>query len=202
MLRKLVLKYAPKAIYPCLVWWVWWSRLYRLLFHRKYSDSVILILPLWEVGSRLRKLTWTKDSVTELWDSCGSPKWVQHCVDVIQAGGAQPKGALDCDDSSVWAAHALSSMYSPRLLTVIWRTKSGKVAGHAMCLCTAPDKTLFHVGNWGVIADIVDLRDACTDLAERVDADAILGWGILTKDLTIVHSGQGLPEPGYDGSIL
>jgi len=202
MLRKWLLKFAPKLLYrPCLAWWTTWSYIYRELVHGGYNP-VVPILPLESVVKSMELLTWTEDGPTELWDACGDPAWVQHCLNCIRNGYTQPKGSLDCDDYAAWAANSLSKEHNPRLLSVVWLTKENKVAGHVVCLCDSASKeAVFHIGNWGTSRLFDDLRDACTDMVTRARGDVMIGWCILDKNLKLHKYGTELPEAGYDGSL-
>ena len=202
MLQRLILAVAPKLLYPCLLWWVTWSKVYRAIFHGKYWVYPVYTVALPTVVRWLALLKWTADAAPELWDSCGSPSWVQYCIQEILAGRPQPKGSLDCDDSSVWAAHALPPEYEPRLMTVVWLNQRGTVSGHVVCLGNEPaDAVLFHLGNWGMYEAPSDLRSAVTQILGLANAKALIGWAILDKNLTIVKHGRELPEIGYDGSV-
>jgi hypothetical protein len=202
MLRKWLLKFAPKVLYrPCLTWWLTWSHIYRELVQGEY-DAVIPIKPLAEVVESMKLLTWTADGPTELWDACGSPGWVQHCLNYLRNGYKQPEGSLDCDDFAVWAANSLSKEHNPRLLSVVWVTKDNKIAGHVVCLCNSAKRdSVFHIGNWGTSRLFDDLHDACTDMVTRAQGEKLIGWCILDKNLKLHKYGTELPEAGYDGSL-
>ena len=74
--------------------------------------------------NKLNLIKWTKDGTKELWDSCGSPHWVQHVIDEIDSGARQPKGALDCDDFTSWAVHVVGKKYEPRIFSFTWVGKT------------------------------------------------------------------------------
>ena len=179
---------------PALWLWVQWSFVYRWLYHRKYKKlaPMPLGLPLAEVEALLDKLTWKPDSFREMWDSCGSPHRVQYVLNEINAGRPQPEGALDCDDHSVWAANVLAGSFSPKLLTVVWITKEGTVAGHCVCLCSTPGG-LFYIGNWPKSQLLSNLHDVTKDIILRARATEIIGWSVLSKEMKVQAWGRGMP---------
>lgn len=177
-------------------WWRNWSRLYRRLYHKKYKNNKISEnLGLEYVLRCMSFLTWTKDSTKELWDSCGSPHWVQYVLnEIILHKRAQPRGSLDCDDYSVWAAHALKSDFNPKLLSVCWIDKEGKMRGHVMCLCQHPAlKTWFHIGNWGMSRQFVSLNQMCKNIKKTTQAKCFVGYAVLDKNLKVLKTGKGMP---------
>ena len=90
------------------LWWSYWSKAYRVLYHFKYSKATMSKdLSLTEVEASLKKLRWNPDTWKELWDACGSPQRVQHKLNELANGKSWPSTALDCDDFAVWAANAL-----------------------------------------------------------------------------------------------
>lgn len=193
-----------------LFWWKWWSKLYRGMFHRKFRH-----IPLDEgltptqVQDKLDLVKWTKDSTKELWDSCGSPQWVQFVIDELEGGSPQPKGALDCDDFTSWAVHAVKQKYEPRVFSFVWvgttldpygREKK-KTQGHAMCLLTdrqrvqekSPSK-IYHIGNWGKSEPRLNLRNLCKDILTKTGSGQAVAWSIMDKDLSVLEYGTGLPD--------
>ena len=192
-----------------LWWWKWWSKLYRLLHHRKfYYIPLDENLSPSQVQNKLNLIKWTKDGTKELWDSCGSPHWVQNVIDEIDSGAKQPKGALDCDDFTSWAVHVVSKKYDPRVFSFTWVGKTldpygrdkKEIKGHAMCLLTAKKRVrdskarIFHIGNWGKSEPRLNLRNICRDILERTDADQAIGWALMDKDLNVLEYGTGLPD--------
>ena len=189
-----------------LWWWKWWSLLYRFLFHRKYKKVELdSHLTPTEVQTKLDKITWTKDGTRELWDSCGSPHWVQHVLGEIKKTKTQPAGALDCDDFTSWAVEAVDKNLNPRIFSFTWvgRTfdpRPGKnaqikeIQGHAMCLLTRIDTgQLFHVGNWGVSQSCNSLRGLCIDILTRANGSEAIGWALMDSGLNVLEYGTGLP---------
>jgi len=192
-----------------LWWWKWWSLLYRFLFHRKYKkiDLDSYLTP-FEVQTKLDKLTWTKDGTRELWDSCGSPHWVQYVLGEIKKTNSQPEGALDCDDFTSWAAAVIEPGYNPRIFSFTWvgrtfDTRPGnlaqikKIQGHAMCLLVRKDTgQLLHVGNWGVSSSCNDLHSLCLDIMTRANGTQAIGWALMDKKLNVLDYGTGMPDKG------
>lgn len=182
-------------IWPlAFIWWKYWSKLYRFLFQRRYKDIYLeKKLSFVEVSERLSALTWRPDGWKELWDVCGSPEWVQFCLNMIRSGAEQPEGPLDCDDFAVWAINVINPHYSPMFFTIMWLTDEGKLVGHAMCWVRRPDGYKHHLGNWGVSSPYITLREACMDILLRVRAKKLVCWALLSKDLTLVDGGVKLP---------
>ena len=87
-------------------------------------------------------ITWKQDSIKELYDVCGSPNWVQHCINNIIHTNVQPNGALDCDDFSIWASNVIMEYYNPKILCVAYYDGQNNVSGHAVCLCNEKDMFL------------------------------------------------------------
>jgi hypothetical protein len=185
-----------KLFYPvALIYWKYWSGLYQFLYHRKYKDiELSQDLNLVQAQEKMDMITWTKDTSKELWDSCGSPHWVQHAIDEIAVGAPQPKGSLDCDDFSIWALNAINKNFFPRIFTFTWLDYKGKLHGHAMCLTRNKDGSLVHIGNWGVSRPYRNLREACIDILKMYHSDKPIGWALLNKNLSITRWGRDLPE--------
>jgi len=187
---RLTKKFYVVAIY----WWCLWSRLYRYLFHRKYQNECVPVgyLTLDEASQKMSLLTWTKDSVKELWDAVGSAEWVQHVLTCIDKGEGQPNGALDCDDFSYWAAQALQKHYNAVIFSFSW-VSGNKLMGHAMCWCEV-DGGYVHIGNWGQSAKYDSLRSACEDILKNYNKPQPIGWSLLTNNLWPIDWGVGLPD--------
>jgi hypothetical protein len=174
-------------------WWVAWSGVYRWLHHRKYKKVMLDCNMTPECAATfMSKIKWTKDGVKELWDSCGSPNWVQHVINTLADGKAQPKGSLDCDDFSVWAANVLSKTYDPKILVFAW-TVDEKLRGHAVCVGKSSSGLLFHLGNWGLWRGFVSHNHICRDMVWRTGGDNPIGWALLTPDLHVLKTGKELP---------
>lgn len=167
--------------------------MYRALWHKKYrkSHDVAPYLTTEEATEKMKLLTWTKDSVKELWDSVGDPCWVQHAIAEIELGNKQPEGSLDCDDFSVWAANSVLDKYDPVIWIFSW-VSDNKLMGHAMCLCHL-DGEYFHIGNWGPSRNFSCLREACEDILTKYDDSSPIGWALLTKNIWPIAWGTGLP---------
>jgi len=189
-----------------LWWWKWWSMLYRWLYHRKYSKTLLTgdLTPA-EIQGDLDLVTWTKDGTRELWDSCGSPHWVQYVIDDIKAGKPQPKGALDCDDFTSWACAVVDENYEPRVFSFTWvgqtfdedGTSKHKIQGHAMCLLKQKESDqLFHIGNWGLSTSGSDLQKLCVDIMTRANASLAIGWALMDTKLNVLEYGTKLPDKG------
>jgi hypothetical protein len=123
--------------------------MYRLIYHRKYRN-VILAKDLSPdvIRKQIIKLTWQKDTYKELWDAVGSPRWVQFALNEIEAGRKQPKGALDCDEFSVWSSAVMIKTLFPSVLNVFYIDNKGKYRGHHVSLFDMLCK-YYHIGNWG-----------------------------------------------------
>ena len=185
-----------RFFYPvALFWWPFWSGIYRFLYHRKYKDTTLEICSTPQKASeRMSQLTWTADDSRALWDSIGSPRWVQHCLNEIDRTGKQPVGPLDCDDFSVWAAHCVHTKYDPRIFIFSWLGKDGKLHGHAMCWVRNKDGRFFHIGNWGLYGPYSNLREACSVILTMSNSKNPIGWAIYNKDLKLLNWGRDLPS--------
>ena len=197
MLAKLKIKLTT-FFYPfAFGWWRTWSRVYRFLFNRKYKNVVVpRNLSYIRADEEMRKLKWSADKLLQLWDVVGSPRWVQHCMNRINEGPPQPIGALDCDEYSCWAAHAIHPKYMPLLFCFCWYdTRDDKIHGHAMCWVKNKDGKYFHLGNWGMRGPYTNLNDACLEIMNYCGAGSKpVGWALLDKDLKAVNKGRGLPD--------
>lgn len=178
------------------LWWAWWSKIYRAIYHRKYSKVELpqQCLTLSRVEAELKKLRWNPDTWKELWDACGDPRRVQQELDELSLGKQWPHTQLDCDDFAIWACHTIDKNFYPRIYTFSWLTQDDKVQGHAMCLCRQTDGRVFHIGNWGTSAPFNNLREACKDILQRRGAKEAICWGLFDKDLKLLESGPGLPD--------
>lgn len=172
-----------------------WSKLYRFLFHRKYKKtSINQFLHFDDVKQNIQKLTWTRDGIKEFFDAIGSPHWVQHCLNEIDNGKKQPKGALDCDDYAVWCAHALIHGYKNRLLSVVYEKPDGSIGGHMICMnvySTTENKNnsilytykMAHLGNWGVFTDFKSIEDVIDHILSHglssPEKRKLLGYAIM-----------------------
>lgn len=186
----------PRLYRVILRWWVGWSRTYRFLFQRKYLKfSLDEALPLKDVEEAMGLLTWKPDSFKELFDACGSPHWVQYCLQELRQGRKQPVGALDCDDHAVWAGTVLESRYKPELFSCVWANSDGKIAGHVVCLCYHAGK-VFHLGNWGKSRRYRSLQSMTRHMLDMVGAQKAIGWCTFSPDMTVKEWGLGLPPPG------
>ena len=125
-----------------------WSKVYRWLWQRKYRFVPLQQdLSVEAADKELRHLKWRADGWRELWDSTGSPHFVQHAINEVKEGREQPKRSLDCDDFSSWASHTIHKMYDPLLFSVgyaknrkpkkwynrFWHPFT-RLKGHMMCL--------------------------------------------------------------------
>ena len=197
MLTKLKIKLTT-FFYPfAFGWWRTWSRVYRFLFNRKYNDVIVpRNLSYIRADEEMRKLKWSADKLLQLWDVVGSPRWVQHCMNRINEGHSQPVGALDCDEYSCWAAHAIHPKYMPLIFCFCWYdTRDDKIHGHAMCWVKNKDGKYFHLGNWGMRGPYTNLNDACLEIMNYCGAGSKpIGWALLDKDLKAQAKGRGLPD--------
>lgn len=195
MLSKLKVSFLKRFFKTALLWWRYWSYLFRWLHHSKYKNVRLETgLDYKTVLRRLMILQWTKDGTKELWDACGSPHWVQFAIDEMRLrSGRQPKGGLDCDDFTSWALAALHPKYDARILQVAWLDQDGLPRGHVMCMCRTKEGKVFHIGNWGKS----DVRDFPEELVEdvllRAKASELIGWSIMRPDLSIIRCDTYLP---------
>tara|TARA_A100001515_G_scaffold32192_1_gene25091 strand:- start:3560 stop:4210 length:651 start_codon:yes stop_codon:yes gene_type:complete len=191
---------------PAIYYWVTWSKLYRILWHSKYSNVVVEEnQTLTKVQDALDMLEWKPDRWRELFDVCGTPNYVQHIINEsreniykfgprIKVKSGQLDLPLDCDEFSVWAANAIDKNYHPRIFLFSWLTGDGKIIGHAMCLCRMSDGRIFHIGNWGTSDPFSDLREMSLDILYRAKAREAIGWAILDKNLKILKTGKEIPS--------
>jgi hypothetical protein len=144
---------------------------------------------------------WAPDGPREFWDAIGSPHWFQYALNKIQAGGRQPKGAMDCDEFAIWAANVTADRFTPRMASVVWinrfQTSSGKtkhrIKGHNVCIIQEQrgDTVLyFHIGNWGRSRNFVTLDSLLRDVTKRggVGENFLSAWAIWSPDLKHVRS--------------
>lgn len=177
------------------LWWSYWSKVYRGLYHFKYSKvAMSKNLALTEVEASLKKLRWSPDTWKELWDACGSPQRVQHELNELAGGKPWPYAQMDCDDFAVWAANAIDKNFYARIYTFSWIAADDKVQGHAMCLCRNSDGRIFHMGNWGTSAPYNNLKEVCESILAGRKAKEALCWGLFDKDLNLLECGSGLPS--------
>jgi len=178
-----------------LFWWMNWSKVFRAIAHRKYKGVELETgLAFITVSNRLRNLKWTKDGTAELWDACGSPHWVQYALNEIDSTGTQPKGGLDCDDFSSWAASAADETYDPYLLQAAWLDQDGKPRGHVMCLLHLPNGKVVHIGNWGMSEARDFEEDLIGDVLQQANASELIGWSVMTPDLRLMRKSTKLPR--------
>ncbi len=177
------------------LWWSYWSRIYRVLYHTKYNKVELPEnMPLTEVEENLKKLRWSPDTWKELWDACGSPNRVQNELNEMSAGKEWPYEQMDCDDFAIWAANVIDKNFYARIYTFSWLSKDDQIQGHAMCLCRNSDGRIFHMGNWGTSAPYSNLREVCESILAGRKAKEALCWGLFDKDLNLLESGAGLPD--------
>ena len=173
-----------------------WSKVYRFFNH-----SIFRPLPL-DVGlspehaeKKLNLLKWTKDGKKELFDAIGSPHWVQHCINQVRHGYEQPKGALDCDEFSAWAAEVLDNRLCPLILSVSYR-KKGKFmsGGHNVCVYLDKNESaLYHISNWGIQGPFDDLSELMQSICDDMDA-TLIGYSIHSRGLKLLRFGVKYPR--------
>jgi hypothetical protein len=190
------IKLSKKFLVFGFLWWKSWSYGYRKLYHEMYKNLQIdKGLTLTGIQSRIDTLHWTPDGFKELWDACGSPKRVQYILDQIALGKPQPMGALDCDDFSIWAAHAIDRNFYPRILCFAWVEKETcSIKGHTVCLLRQEDGRVFHIGNWGTSTPFKNLREVCLNMMNKKHAEESIGWCLLDKNLSMLKWGVELPS--------
>ena len=174
-----------------LFWWSKWSMLYRRLYHKKYEYLLIMPCAPTVANETLRRIMWSPDTPKELWDACGSPGWVQHCLNEERLTGVIPEGALDCDDFSAWACESLTkAAYNTQLLTVVYM-RDGELHGHVVCMITEHvDKdtnTYRHLSNWGLSPKFADRLLLIADILNTAKAQDIVGWALLGHRDMKVH---------------
>lgn len=164
-----------------------WSKIYRFFRQRKYKSVPLERIKSYQyLDSRFDQLTYSADSWKELWDVCSSPNWVQYCLNEIDSENPQPKGPMDCDEFAIWAANVLQGKkknctISTQLLSVAYKTKTGKISGHMVCLveCFYPDTgdILYdHVGNWGVYEDYEDIESIVSEICSE---HTLIGYSLM-----------------------
>jgi hypothetical protein len=182
-----------------------WSKIYRELYHAKYSDPdsgfyspLQQELDTVQAQNLMNLVKWTPDGVRELWDAVGSPHWFQHILNMLHEGGKQPSGSVDCDEFAIWAANSVSRTVTPHMLSVCWisenPTKKGlrfKASGHNVCVCRGVRDGKFfyyHIGNWGRSRNFGDVEGVINDVVIRANKDKnhLIGWALWKPDLTLV----------------
>lgn len=148
-----------------------WSKLYRFLFQRKYKKVKLKQYNTLESIEKLfSKLSWKKDGIKELWDSIGTPEWVQYCLDEIEKTGKQPQGSLDCDDFSCYAANAyiLRCNEIAYLMSIAYKKlPTKKISGHMICVIKRKNGTYAHISNWGLFYGFKSLEDVVDDIIKN-----------------------------------
>jgi len=185
-----------KFFYPVSVWyWPKWSRIYRWLWQGTYKEVKLdSNLSYVQANEKVNRLKWQKDGAWALGDACGSPHWVQYCLNKVTAKIPQPEGYLDCDDFSAWCANVVDPKYDPRIFTFSWMDKDGKLKGHAMCLVRQKDGRVCHIGNWHLYGPYSSLREACSVILTKTGSFEPIGWALYTKDLKKIQCGRGMPS--------
>jgi len=185
-----------RFFYPVAIWyWPKWSKIYRWLWQGTYKEVKLdSNLSYVQANEKVNRLKWQKDGAWALGDACGSPNWVQYCLNRVTAKMPQPEGYLDCDDFSVWCANVVDPKYDPRIFTFSWMDKDGKLKGHAMCLVRQKDGRICHIGNWHLYGPYTNLREACSVILTKKGTQEPIGWSLLTKDLKKIQCGRGLPS--------
>lgn len=97
-------------------------------------------------------LTWTEDPWGGKLDIVKHPTYMQEAIDL------HPAVSGDCDDYAFWWARALTKGRSkgkgePLATKVaigmcLWRVDPRSVGGHACCVFTKPDGSMWWVSNW------------------------------------------------------
>ena len=185
-----------KFFYPVAIWyWPKWSKIYRWLWQGTYKEVKLdSNLSYVQANEKVNRLKWQKDGAWALGDACGSPNWVQYCLNRVTAKMSQPEGYLDCDDFSVWCANVVDPKYDPRIFTFSWMDKDGKLKGHAMCLVRQKDGRVCHIGNWHLYGPYSSLREACSVILTKTGSFEPIGWALYTKDLKKIQCGRGMPS--------
>lgn len=182
-----------------LWWWKWWSYTYRFFFNFKYRNIRVKNNRFaTDVNEDLKKLVYTLDGPKQLWDACSSPKWVQHCLDVYYPGKPQPKGPMDCDEFSVYAANAMATDYNPHMMTIAYIKPGGKLSGHAICVYMEGKyldgaAKLYHTSNWGRRGPFVDLGEVVKSVTFEMGSE-LVAWSLLDKKLNHIKHGTTWPK--------
>lgn len=149
------------------------SRVYRLLWERKYRDTPVpTVKSLQEIVAMIRGWTWTADSWREGWDAFSYP------------GAMFVRKTGDCDEFAVALCHLFRSNvipgYSnPRICTIQYIKESGAPGGHNVCVLDRPQGRVAYM-DYHMPEDYPNLAD----LAEAVrlkyagEKSSSLGWGI------------------------
>jgi hypothetical protein len=180
----------------------YWSKLYRKLYQDRFIKIQLptSITPS-EAQKKMNLLTWSPDKAKEMWDSVGSPHWVQHCINEIESGKPQPPGALDCDDFASWATNVIANVYRPVYLCQGWQlkneagTETAKMTGHAICIYRGIDtRGYFYCGNWGHIGPFNSVNLLVKDMLHRADGGNAVSWAAYDKRLKLIKTGNGIPN--------
>lgn len=123
---------------------VLWSRLYRLIFERRFEGYAIKpATSIGDVAYRLLKLKWTPDSFLQLFDAVSYPGKTQAILDGVEP---QPNQGTDCDEFAFYAVEQICAnpklvpgAETARMLTVVWQTSALKFGGHNVCLIEMAD---------------------------------------------------------------
>lgn len=164
-----LLKLGYKLIMHSRYYFVW-SKLYRFLFQRKYKHVKLKHYSILEnIDKLFLKLQWRKDGFKELWDSIGSANWVQYCLDEIEGGHPQPKGALDCDDFSNYAANVYMPHWGEEvyLCSIGYKKSDKKISGHMICVVKRENGTYSHLSNWGLFNGFEDIQSVIKDILKN-----------------------------------
>ena len=196
-----------------LIFWFYcfsryWSRLYRLIWDRKYVGTPLATyrtIP--EIVSAISPLVWVADGWRELWDATASPQRVQW---LINHGNVK---IGDCDEFAIylvnvicrsldlgllqtWPAYdAFLAPVDARFLTVTWICPGGKTNGHNVCLIEWIDNdhgydSFYSYMDYGqpnqprktvsaVVQDI--LKDYCGD------GVVLLSWALHDENLDLLE---------------
>lgn len=184
-----LLRRTVRLCYPLMiVYWAFWSKIYRLIQDRQYAYVALFsALSPAEAQSYMRTLPWVSDGWRELFDACGSPRKFQYALNMRVHSQVLVDMARDCDDYSAWAASVVAPAYNPRIVTVCYAT-DGSLApnGHVVCAVDEGDATL-HIGNWGrsSMYPLGDIRALASDVARKANA-TLLAYAVLDKNLRVL----------------
>ena len=198
----------------------WWSRLYRFIWERKYSNYPLRSYRTFdELAAVIRSCTWVKDGAKQLWDAFSYPGRVQCIIDTNAIGG---RYIGDCDEFAVYLANVLEQsatfggfengrftlapwyglmMDSSKILTVEWVDKNGKYGGHNVCLIEWFDtRETSHMDGTFSYMDYGDPDLICANIQavlycimrKYAPDGTLLCWAIHDKNLNLqeVHLGN------------
>lgn len=180
--------------------YMWWSRLYRIIWEFKYRDvPVKAYRTIEELAGVMENCLYVSDGPKQLGDAISYPGTVQHLIDINAGIG-------DCDEFAIYIANALekSSTYggfengrftlapykglvvdTAKLLTLGWLEKDyNTYEGHNVCLISWTDGTYSYMDYGLPSTPCKDLSCVLAEiLAEYAPGGKLLSWSIHDQNL-------------------